>query len=391
MNSTKKFDFVVYGATGFTGKLVVEYLVSKYGDDETVSWAMAGRSIEKLQSVKDDIGVNADIELIQVDSNDISSIDNLMSQTRCILTTVGPYQLYGNHIIAACASSGTDYVDLCGEPGWMYEKISQHKEEAEKSGARIVFSCGFDSIPFDLGVLFAQNEVIKRYGKPSSNIRGRVRVMDGEFSGGTAASMGATMASLKEKPELFEVLINPFSLCEGYKGPEQAADSKPIFDEKLDTWVAPFFMAPINTKNVHRSNALMNHFYGKDFCYNEMWVSGPGDEGKAVADAMASVNPMGGKDGPKPGEGPSRESRENGSYDVLFCADIAEQSVHVSVKGDMDPGYGSTSKMITESAICLVKECEELVGGIYTPASSMGEKLIKRLEMSAGLTFKIEN
>ena len=391
MNSTKKFDFVVYGATGFTGKLVVEYLVSKYGDDQNISWAMAGRSIEKLQSVKDDIGVNADIELIQVDSNDISSIDNLMSQTRCILTTVGPYQLYGNHIIAACASSGTDYVDLCGEPGWMYEKISQHKEEAEKSGARIVFSCGFDSIPFDLGVLFAQNEVIKRYGKPSSNIRGRVRVMDGEFSGGTAASMGATMASLKEKPELFEVLINPFSLCEGYKGPEQAADSKPIFDEKLDTWVAPFFMAPINTKNVHRSNALMNHSYGKDFCYNEMWVSGPGDEGKAVADAMASVNPLGGKDGPKPGEGPSRESRENGSYDVLFCADIAEQSVHVSVKGDMDPGYGSTSKMITESAICLVKECEELVGGIYTPASSMGEKLIKRLEMSAGLTFKIEN
>jgi short subunit dehydrogenase-like uncharacterized protein len=391
MNSTKKFDFVVYGATGFTGKLVVEYLVSIYGGDQNISWAMAGRSIEKLQSVKDSIGVNADIELIQVDSNDISSIDNLMSQTRCILTTVGPYQLYGNHIIAACASSGTDYVDLCGEPGWMYEKISQHKEEAEKSGARIVFSCGFDSIPFDLGVLFAQNEVIKRYGKPSSNIRGRVRVMDGEFSGGTAASMGATMASLKEKPELFEVLINPFSLCEGYKGPEQAADSKPIFDEKLDTWVAPFFMAPINTKNVHRSNALMNHSYGKDFCYNEMWVSGPGEEGKAVADAMASVNPMGGKDGPKPGEGPSRESRENGSYDVLFCADIAEQSVHVSVKGDMDPGYGSTSKMITESAICLVKECEELVGGIYTPASSMGEKLIKRLEMSAGLTFKIEN
>ena len=391
MNSAKKFDFVVYGATGFTGKLVVEYLVSNYGDDQTISWAMAGRSIEKLQSVKDDIGVNADIELIQVDSNDISSIDNLMSQTRCILTTVGPYQLYGNHIIAACASSGTDYVDLCGEPGWMYEKISQHKEEAKKSGARIVFSCGFDSIPFDLGVLFAQNEVIKRYGKPSSNIRGRVRVMDGEFSGGTAASMGATMASLKEKPELFEVLINPFSLCEGYKGPEQAADSKPIFDEKLDTWVAPFFMAPINTKNVHRSNALMNHSYGKDFCYNEMWVSGPGDEGKAVADAMASLNPMGGKDGPKPGEGPSRESRENGSYDVLFCADIDEQSVHVSVKGDMDPGYGSTSKMITESAICLVKECEELVGGIYTPASSMGEKLIKRLEMSAGLSFKIEN
>ena len=389
MNSTKKFDFVVYGATGFTGRLVVEYLVSKYGDDQNISWAMAGRSIEKLQSVKDDIGVNADIELIQVDSNDISSIDNLMSQTRCILTTVGPYQLYGNHIIAACASSGTDYVDLCGEPGWMYEKISQHKEEAEKSGARIVFSCGFDSIPFDLGVLFAQNEVIKRYGKPSSNIRGRVRVMDGEFSGGTAASMGATMASLKEKPELFEVLINPFSLCEGYKGPEQAADSKPIFDEKLDTWVAPFFMAPINTKNVHRSNALMNHMYGEDFCYNEMWIQGPGEEGKAAAEFVGSINPL--SDAPAPGEGPSKESRENGNYDVLFCADLSDgSSLHASVSGDMDPGYGSTSKMIAESAICLVKECPDLMGGIYTPAPAMGEKLIARLQANAGLDFKLE-
>ena len=385
----KNFDVVIYGATGFTGKLVVEYMLKQYGNDNSISWAMAGRSHEKLLAVKEKLGVPAEISLLTVDSEDKTSITDMVKQTKCVLTTVGPYQLYGSDLIEECASHGTDYVDLCGEPGWMYEMIAAHSEAAKASGARIIFSCGFDSIPFDLGVLYAQEEAIKRYGKPSTNVRGRVRVMDGEFSGGTAASLGATMASLKVKPELLSVLINPFSLSEGFNGPEQAPDNAPIYDEKLQTWVAPFFMAPINTKNVHRSNALMNHSYGKDFSYNEMWVSGPGDEGKAVAEMVASVNFM--NDAPEPGEGPSRESREKGSYDILFCADMNEESVHVSVKGDMDPGYGSTSKMITESAICLVRECDDLVGGIYTPASSMGNKLIKRLQANAGLTFLIES
>ena len=389
MNNSKEYDFVVYGATGFTGKLVVEYLVEKYSNSPEITWALAGRSLEKLEYVVDSKNVPEGTGLLVVDSNDISSIENMVSKTKCILTTVGPYQLYGNDIVAQCAKSGTDYVDLCGEPGWMHEKINELSDTAKASGSRIVFSCGFDSIPFDLGVLFLQNEVIKRFGKPASNVRGRVRGMNGEFSGGTAASLGATMAALKEKPELFAVLANPFALSNGFTGPDQPADIKPVFDEKLDTWVAPFFMAPINTKNIHRSNSLMNHFYGEDFCYNEMWVQGSGDAGKAAADFISSSNPL--SDAPKPGEGPSRESRENGNYDVLFCGDIDEQSVHVSVKGDMDPGYGSTSKMISESAICLVKECEDLHGGIYTPAPAMGTKLIQRLQDNAGLTFEIEN
>ena len=389
MDNSKEYDFVVYGATGFTGKLVVEYLVEKYSNSPEITWALAGRSLEKLESVVDSKNVCEGTGLLVVDSNDISSIENMVSKTKCILTTVGPYQLYGNNIVAQCAKSGTDYVDLCGEPGWMYEKINELSDTAKASGSRIVFSCGFDSIPFDLGVLFLQNEVIKRFGKPASNVRGRVRGMNGEFSGGTAASLGATMAALKEKPELFAVLANPFALSNGFTGPDQPADIKPVFDEKLDTWVAPFFMAPINTKNIHRSNLLMNHFYGEGFCYNEMWVQGSGDAGKAAADFISSSNPL--SDAPKPGEGPSRESRENGNYDVLFCGDIDEQSVHVSVKGDMDPGYGSTSKMISESAICLVKECENLHGGIYTPAPAMGTKLIQRLQDNAGLTFEIEN
>ena len=389
MNKIKEYDFVVYGATGFTGKLVVEYLVHKYSNNSQIKWALAGRNLEKLESVAASKNVPEGTGLLEVDSNNIASIEEMISKTKCVLTTVGPYQLYGNDIVSACAKSGIDYVDLCGEPGWMYEKINELTETARETGSRIVFSCGFDSIPFDLGVLFLQNEVTRRYGKPSVNVRGRVKEMNGEFSGGTAASLGATMAALKEKPELFTVLANPFSLSNGFAGPDQPADNKPIFDDKLDTWVAPFFMAPINTKNVHRSNALMNHMYGKDFCYNEMWVMGPGDDGKAAADFISSSNPL--SNAPKPGEGPSRESRENGNYDILFCGDINDESVHVSVVGDMDPGYGSTSKMIAESAICLVKECEDLNGGIYTPAPSMGTKLIKRLQDNAGLTFKIEN
>ena len=388
MSETKKYDFIVFGATGFTGKLVVEYLVERYLGNPEIKWALAGRNLEKLKSVAKSKNVPDDICLFTADSNDKTSVENLVSKTRCILTVVGPYQLYGNNIIESCAKSGTDYVDLCGEPGWMHEKINELSDISKESGSRIVFSCGFDSIPFDLGVLFLQNEIIKRFNKPAPNVRGRVRAMNGEFSGGTAASLGATMSALKEKPELFAVLANPFALSNGFIGPDQPADNKPVYDEKLDLWVAPFFMAPINTKNIHRSNALMDHIYGEDFCYNEMWIQGTGDEGKAAADFISKSNPL--SNAPQPGEGPSRESRENGNYDLLFCGDIDDKSIHVSVTGDMDPGYGSTSKMITESAVCLVKECDDLKGGIYTSASSMGTKLIKRLEDNAGLTFKLE-
>ncbi len=388
--SDKSVDVVIYGATGFTGKLVVKYMQEKYGKDEGISWAIAGRSEEKLNSVREELKVGSNVPQLLVDSNDTDSIASMVQQTKCVLTTVGPYQLYGANILQQCVVHGVDYVDLCGEPGWMHEMINEHAEQAKETGARIVFSCGFDSIPFDLGVYFLQKEVIAQHGHPASNVRGRVREMNGEFSGGTAASLGATMASLKEKPELFEVLVNPFALSNGFTGPEQSQDSKPIYDEKLETWVAPFFMAPINTKNVHRSNALMDHLYGEDFCYDEMWIQGPGEEGKAAAEFVGSMNPL--ADAPAPGKGPSKESRENGNYDVLFCADLNDgSSLHASVSGDMDPGYGSTSKMIAESALCLVKDCAELGGGIYTPAPAMGEKLITRLKANAGLTFKIEN
>jgi short subunit dehydrogenase-like uncharacterized protein len=388
MSNLNKYDFVIYGATGFTGKLVVEYAIKQYNNNNEVSWAIAGRNNEKLEHVQEKYNLPSDIGKIVVDSNDQNSIDEMVSQTKCVLTTVGPYQLYGEKIIKTCISTGTDYVDLCGEPGFMHKIISECSAEAKETGARVVFSCGFDSIPFDLGVLFVQEEVMSKLNKYAPSVRGRVRAMNGEFSGGTAASMKATMAALQSDPELINILVNPHALCEGIQGVQQDDDSKPTYDEELNTWVAPFFMAPINTKNIHRSNKLMNHIYGENFKYNEMWIQGPGEEGKAAAEFISTMNPLG--DAPEPGDGPSRESRENGNYDVLFCADVDGETIKASVSGDMDPGYGSTSKMIAESAVCLVKDCEDLAGGIYTPAASMGKKLIKRLESNAGLTFKLE-
>ena len=387
--SEREFDLVVFGASGYTGKLVAEYIQNEYGGDQSLKWALAGRNKDKLAGIKEDLNLESDLTILEVDSNDQESLDAMTSAAKCILTTVGPYQLYGSNLVESCAKNGTDYVDLTGEPGWMYEMINEHKETAKKSGARIVFSCGFDSIPFDLGVYFVQQAVRDKFGKPAQHVRGRVKAMNGEFSGGTIASLGATMATLKEKPELIKVLANPFSLTEGFEGPTQLDDSKVLLDEKLNMWVAPFVMAPINTKNIHRSNALLGHEYGEDFCYDEMMIAGEGEEGKQIADAMTSANPMGGEDVPQPGEGPSQESREQGNYDVLFFADIDEGCIEARVTGDMDPGYGSTSKMITESAMCLIHDCNDLPGGIYTPAPAMGNKLIKRLIEKAGLTFDI--
>ena len=387
--SDKEFDVVIFGASGYTGKLVAEYMHDQYGNDQSIKYAIAGRNTEKLLEVKKDLNLNEDITILEVDSTDLDSLDKMTTSAKCILTTVGPYQLYGSKLVESCAKNGTDYVDLTGEPGWMYEMINAHKETAQKSGARLVFSCGFDSIPFDLGVYFLQNAAKEKFGKPAPHVRGRVKAMNGEFSGGTIASLGATMSTLKEKPELIKVLANPFSLTEGFEGPSQLDDSKPLLDEKMNMWLAPFVMAPINTKNIHRSNALFDHAYGKEFCYDEMMIAGEGDEGEQMAKAMSSGNPMGGDNLPQPGEGPSKESREQGNYDVLFFADLDGGSIGARVTGDMDPGYGSTSKMIAESALCLIQDCSDLAGGIYTPAPSMGEKLIDRLIKKAGLTFDI--
>lgn len=387
----REFDIIVYGATGYTGRLVAEYLADHYGKREDgPKWAMAGRSLAKLESVRDAIGAPKTTPLVVADAEDQQSLEAMCNRARVVLTTVGPYQLYGDGLVEACVKTGTDYADLCGEPGWMREKIDQHEDAAKASGARICFSSGFDSIPFDLGVLMTQKACMERFGKPAPRIKGRVRAMQGTFSGGTAASLTATMKAVAKNPKLISVLQSPFGLTPGFEGPSQPLGLVPEYDEKLGKWAAPFIMATINTKNVHRTNFLAGHPYGEDFKYDEMMLTSPGEAGKAAANAVAEMlkNPFGAKP-PKPGEGPSKEERENGFYDVLFVAEMPDgQTLHYGVKGKYDPGYGSTSRMLAETGIALL-DCDK-PGGIGTPGYFLGEALVERLQEHAEITFALE-
>jgi short subunit dehydrogenase-like uncharacterized protein len=393
MKPSSKFDIIIYGATGFTGQLVAEYLAAHYRNDSHLKWAMAGRSLDKLASVRDAIGAAADTPLIAADASDPASLQAMVDQTKLVISTVGPYQLYGSDLVGACAASGTDYLDLCGEPVWMRQMIDAHEAAAQSSGARIVFSCGFDSIPFELGVFFCEETAKKVLGAPVSRVKTRIRDMSTTISGGTAASFKATFAAAAKDLSLVAQLQNPFVLTPGFEGPKQPRGNKPALDEDLGLWTAPFVMATINTRNVHRSNMLMNFRYGKDFVYDEMVLTGPGEQGEANAKRLiAAVNAerMSGG-GLKPGDGPSKEERENGFYDLLFVGLAPDgRQVRVAVKGDRDPGYGSTSKMISECAICLLRDAPEVPGGIWTPGAAMGGRLIKRLVDHAGLTFEVE-
>lgn len=382
MNPNAEFDIVVYGATGYTGRLVAEHLAKRYGVGGTIKWAMAGRSADKLAQVRDEISAPAATPLITANADDPASLEAMVRRTKAVVTTVGPYQLYGANLVAACAAAGTDYLDLAGETIWMHQMIAAHEVAAKASGARILFSSGFDSIPFELGVFTVQKLARERLGGPVPRVKGRTRGMRGGLSGGTAASGQATMAAIQKDPSLIAVAMNPFSLTPGFTGPAQPAGDKVEHDPDVGGNVGPFIMAAINTRNVHRSNLLQGHAYGTDFVYDEMTILPP-DQAPAPSFSFAN--------GPKPGEGPTKAEREAGFYDILFIGIAPDgRQVRASVKGDMDPGYGSTSKMIAETAICLVTEAPEVPGGIWTPGAALGERLVKRLQDHAGLTFEAE-
>jgi short subunit dehydrogenase-like uncharacterized protein len=382
MNPNAEFDIIVYGATGYTGRLVAEYLAQRYGVGGEVKWAMAGRSADKLAQVRDEIGAPKETPLVVADADDAAQVEAMVRRAKAIVTTVGPYQLYGNGLAAACAAAGTDYLDLCGEPNWMRTVIDAHSATARKTGARIVHSCGFDSIPFELGVFFAEETAKAKLGETVPRVKGRIRAMRGGLSGGTAASGAATMAAIQKDPSLMMLMMNPFALTPGFEGPAQPGGQAVEYDPDVGADVGPFMMAAINTKNVHRSNALMGHPWGEDFQYDEMSVVVPG--------APTEFTGMG-PGAPKPGEGPTKEEREAGFYDILFIGIAPNgRQVKVSVKGDRDPGYGSTSKMLAEAAICLVKEAKDTPGGVWTPGAAMGHRLVDRLHKNAGLTFAVE-
>jgi short subunit dehydrogenase-like uncharacterized protein len=389
MGSGREFDVIVYGATGYTGRLVAEYLLKACGFGKDVKWAMAGRNRDKLAEVRDLIGAPASFPLIVADANDDAALDAMAAEAKVVLTTAGPYQLYGSKLVGACARMGTDYVDLTGESHWIAAMIAAHYAEAKKSGARLVFSCGFDSIPFDLGVWFVEEEAKKRFGAYASRVRGRVRGLQGGLSGGTLASGQATMALAQTNPSIGALLANPFALTPGFEGPAQPDGDTPYDDTVTGSWVGPFMMAGINTKAVHRTNLSLGHPWGNSFRYDEMqMLDGPPTGGPGLGGFDFKLANL-----PKPGEGPSKEERDKGWYDILFIAEMDDgRTVRAAVKGDSDPGYGSTSKILAEAALALAFDVprDTTPGGCWTPAAAMAEPLLKRLPTNAGLTFVVE-
>ena len=412
----REFEIVIWGASGFTGKLTAAYLLSRYGDGNRdgasggLRWAIGGRNEEKLEKVKRELGreVGVDASSIPVligDSEDANFLAELAQRCSVVCTTVGPYSKYGSKLVEACAKNGTAYCDLTGEVHWIQRMIEAHQDAAVASGAPIVFTCGFDCIPSDLGAYFMQREMKRRHGVSCSQIQLRVKGFSGAASGGTIASMLTMLEEAEEDPRVGRAMQEPYSLNpkDQQTGPDSAEPLVPRYDEDFGQWTAPFMMAGINTKVVRRSNALLDRAYGKDFRYDEAMLMGAGPVGFAKATAMSagSAAMMGAMSIgvlrravsgrlPQPGEGPTKAQREAGYFDLLLRATSEDGRVlRGRVRGDRDPGYGATSGMLAESAVCLARDTIAVEGGLWTPASAMGEALLERLP-KAGVTFEIE-
>ena len=405
----RRHDIVVFGATSFVGQILCRYLLEQFGADGSPSWAMAGRSIDKLEQVRSALGRRAArLPLLVADAADEDSLRQLCAAAHVVVSTVGPYALYGEPLVKVCAETGTDYCDLTGEVQWIRRMIRSYEPRAKKSGARIVHCCGFDSIPSDLGVHFLQQASLERYGKPCTTVKMRVRSAKGGFSGGTVASLMNVLKEAAADPKLRKELANPYSLCPKTHAPgvRQSQVSLPEFDADFQSWVAPFVMAAINTRIVHRSNALSKHAYGKNFRYNEAVLTGRGLKGRLGATGLAagiagvmaagSLAPLRAMLGrfvlPEPGEGPSEEQQAKGGYDLRFFGRTADgQTLRARVTGDRDPGYGSTAKMLGQAAACLALDSprKDTPGGFWTPATIFGERLTERLVQHAGISFEL--
>ena len=406
-DKAREFDVIVVGATGFTGKLVTEYLCERYGIGGQLRWAAAGRNETRLSALRESLGHKAEsLPLIVADTLDANSMGELAKRTRVVLTTVGPYARYGSELVAACAGNGTHYCDLAGEVQWIRRMIDAHDATARKSGARIVHCCGFDSIPMDIGAWFLQQEAKKRSGACCSSITLLVKAMKGGASGGTMASMMNLMREARADRAVARVLARPYSLNPDgeQRGPDRGDQRGIRFDEDAQSWTAPFIMASVNTRVVRRSHALLGYPWGPDFRYHEAIRTGRGIGGWTRA-AMITAG-LAGLVGlasfswsrnlleryvlPKPGTGPDAQAREKGFFNLEQIGKLADGGRILSrITGDRDPGYGSTSKMLAESAVCLAHDDLDSGGGILTPAAAMAAPLIQRLTTNAGLSFQI--
>jgi len=395
----KIYDIIIWGASGFTGRLAVDYIYKNQGNSN-LTWAVAGRNESKISEVLD----GKDIPILIADSHDKESLVDLVKQTKVILTTVGPYARYGSELVEACAENGTHYCDLTGEVHWMRHMISKYQKTAKESGAKIVHTCGFDSIPSDIGVYFLQKNMRELHGVNAKQIKYRTRGFSGGASGGTVDSLMSMMEQAKKDSSILKIIANPYALNDKHKGLDGPDKMSPYFDDDFDAWVGPFIMAGINTRVVRRTNELLDNIYGEDFEYNEGSITGKGPKGLIGATTSGMVT--GGMAGmaafsptrsilksflPKPGEGPSEETMENGYFEIeLLGIHPTDRSkdMRVWIHGDKDPGYKSTAKMISESALSLAQDELSVGGGFWTPASAMGDNLIDRLP-NAGVTFKV--
>ena len=405
MNLPREFDIIVWGASGFTGRLVVLYLFNKYGVSGGLKWAMGGRNLIKLREVREEVA-NKDIPLVLADSDDKVSLLNMVNRTKVICTTVGPYAKYGSNLVEACIESHIHYCDLAGEVQWIHKMINNHHLSAKINGSKIVHTCGFDSIPSDMGVYFIQRESKDKKGIKAQEIKMRVAALSGGISGGTYASLSQVLdESLRDKM-VYKVLINPYGLNpdDDQVGEDKSDLKSVIFDKASQSWIGPFIMASINTKVVRRSNSLSSHSYGKNFRYDEGTIFGKGLFGriKGIISTISIGLIMYAKHGsllkkvldsffPIPGEGPTSKKMEKGFYNLRFYITLEDgSSAFAKVTGDMDPGYGSSSKMLAESAVCLAKDKLPNKSGVLTPSVAMGDSLLKRLEKNAGLKFSFE-
>ncbi|MAQ21682.1 MAG: saccharopine dehydrogenase [Flammeovirgaceae bacterium] len=399
----KKFDIIIWGATSFTGKLVTEYIFKKYGSSK-IKWAIAGRNLKKLEKIRYQVA-DENIPIFIADSFDEESLSKFVKKTKVVCSTVGPYSLYGTKLVKLCVDNNTNYCDITGEAHWIRSLIDRFHEEAKSKKIKIINSCGFDSIPSDMGVYFIQNEIKKINNNYAKSIKMRVAGIRGGISGGTYSSINNLLKEAYRDKSIFKVLNNPYGLNpkDKMEGLDKKDLRKIIFDKESNSWIYPFIMAGINTKIVRRSNALSNFIYGKDFRYEEAMIAGKGISGfwKAILAvfplAMIGLNPNSflkkivDSFMPKPGEGPGIEKRKNGFYNLRFYITLNNnRTAFAKVIGDSDPGYGSTSKMLAESALCLAFDNLSDNYGVITPSSGMGDKLLNRLKENAGLSFELK-
>ena len=407
--STPTYDVIAFGASSFVGKILCRYLWQEFGSGGGIKWAIAGRSQAKLEALRNSLGVEAaGVPLVLADAGDAASLRVLCASTRVVVSTVGPYALYGEPLVKACVETGTDYCDLTGEVQWIRRMVERYEAQSRQSGARIVHSCGFDSIPSDLGAHFLQRHAIQQFGVPCQRIKMRVKAMRGGFSGGTVASIMNVVKEATADPALRKELADPYSLCPPANAARvrQPEVQSAQFDSDFNAWVAPFVMSGINTRIVHRSNALAKS-YGPDFTYDEAVLTGAGFKGRLAAVAAATgtasfmlasaVAPVRAVLErlvlPKPGEGPSADAQRTGFFDLRFFGNTADgRSIRAKVKGDRDPGYGSTGKMLGQAAACLAMDIDKAAvpGGFWTPATILGDRLIQRLIARAGVSFELD-